>query len=102
MQCHEGNFAMATIREILQKLILTSKYPEPKPLKIGWEEGVPLIDLSDHGKNSPIWMKLGKMAVFYEKIVQGIVQPDRTGHGRVLQRKSVCCTPVMPLGCCFV
>ena len=42
-------------------------------------------------------MKLGKMAVFYEKIVQGIVQPDRTGHERVLQRKSVCFIPVMPL-----
>ena len=35
------------------------------------------------------------MAVFLEKIVQGIVQPDRTGHDRVLQRKSVCFTPVM-------
>ena len=52
MQCHEGNFAMATICEILQKLILTRKYPEPKVFKIGREEGVPLIDLKDHGKNN--------------------------------------------------
>ena len=38
--------------------------------------------------SSPIWMKLGMTAVFLEKIAQGIVQPDRTGNGRVLQRKS--------------
>ena len=42
-------------------------------------------------------MKLSMMAVFSEKIVQGIVQPDRTGQERVLQRKSVCFTPVMTL-----
>ena len=30
-------------------------------------------------------MKLGMMVVFLEKIVQGIVQPDRIGHDRVLQ-----------------
>ena len=40
-------------------------------------------------------MKLGMMAVFLEKIAQGIVQPDRTGNDGVLQRKSVCFTPVM-------
>ena len=35
------------------------------------------------------------MAIFFEKIVQRIVQPDRTGHERVLQRKSVCFTILM-------
>ena len=40
-------------------------------------------------------MKFGMMAVFLEKIVQGIVHPYRTGHDRVLQWKSVCFTPVM-------
>jgi len=40
------------------KLILAIKYPGQKNFKIGREEGVSLIDLSDHGKNMKIILHL--------------------------------------------
>ena len=38
---------------------------------------------------------IGMLALFHEKIVLGKFQLDRTGHDRLLKRKSVCLTPVM-------
>ena len=77
---------MAPICEILQKLILTFFWM-PSRTKESAVSLWPHFRLPGAG--------IGMMALFHEKIVLGKFQLDRTGHDRLLKRKSVCLTPVM-------